>query len=464
MNALPRQHPEIHRGYPPGSTEYRRITWSLFAAGLATFASIYVTQPLLPTLSAHFGVTPTASALTVTLSTGALGVTLVFLGPAGEVFGRTQILHFSLAATAIVTLLSSIVPTWPLLLLSRVLLGMSAAALPAVAIAYLREEISPAAVSTATGLYIGGTAMGGMLGRLLTSAVAQVAGWRPAIAVVGLVGVACAIVVRLMLPHSKGFRPTEPHPKVLLRQWWTMVRDPQLFTLYLMAGLMMGGFVAVFNATGYYLESNTFMLSVGTAGLVYSVYAFGTWSSTRAGTLADRHGAPWVVIATIALTLCGLGITAVSLLDAERLIRLVSVVTGLGLLTAGFFAFHGVASGWVTARAAHLGNASHDNHRAEGTEGSQSTRETNVVNTKESAIEARLTSEAGTARRGGTGQAAALYTLFYYTGSAIAGVAVGHPWTSGGWSAVIVFVGSLFGVSLITAGAAAKIHHDQHSR
>ncbi|MDU1581242.1 hypothetical protein [uncultured Cutibacterium sp.] len=44
--------------FQPGTRGYRRVTWALFAAGLATFAELYTTQPLLPLLSAHFGVAP----------------------------------------------------------------------------------------------------------------------------------------------------------------------------------------------------------------------------------------------------------------------------------------------------------------------------------------------------------------------------------------------------------------------
>lgn len=35
-----------HEGHLPGSSGYRRIVWSLFAAGLATFTLLYSTQAL----------------------------------------------------------------------------------------------------------------------------------------------------------------------------------------------------------------------------------------------------------------------------------------------------------------------------------------------------------------------------------------------------------------------------------
>ena len=80
---------------------------------------------------------------------------------------------------------------------------------------------------------------------------------------------------------------------------------------------------------------------------------------------------------------------------------------GLSLLTAGFFAIHGVASGWVPARA-HAGGVT-------------------------------------------TGQAAALYLFAFYLGSSVFGSIAGAAWTGAGWPGVVVLAIVLIGV---TAGLA----------
>ena len=51
-------------------------------------------------------------------------------------------------------------PSWEVLLGLRVLQGVTLAGLPAVATAYLREELHPSVHGRAFGLYIGGTALG----------------------------------------------------------------------------------------------------------------------------------------------------------------------------------------------------------------------------------------------------------------------------------------------------------------
>ncbi|CAA9476768.1 MAG: hypothetical protein AVDCRST_MAG25-2477 [uncultured Rubrobacteraceae bacterium] len=53
-------------------------------AGLATFAMLYCTQPLLPTFSAEFGVTPAVMSLSLSATTATLAVALVVAGSFSE--------------------------------------------------------------------------------------------------------------------------------------------------------------------------------------------------------------------------------------------------------------------------------------------------------------------------------------------------------------------------------------------
>ncbi|RIS90455.1 MFS transporter, partial [Mycobacteroides abscessus] len=60
-----------------GTAGYRRLTGALFAAGLATFAALYGTQAVLPALSADLGVSPASAALTVSVTTGMLALSII---------------------------------------------------------------------------------------------------------------------------------------------------------------------------------------------------------------------------------------------------------------------------------------------------------------------------------------------------------------------------------------------------
>ena len=83
------------------------------------------------------------------------------------------------------------------------------------------------------------------------------------------------------------------------------------------------------------------------------------------------------------------------------------VVAGLALLVVGFFAVHGIASGWVPARA-HAGGVS-------------------------------------------AGQAASLYTVTYYLGSSVFGSLSAQAWTAAGWPGVVALTVLL----LVVTGALA---------
>lgn len=384
-------------GYLPGDPEYRRLSVALFAAGLATFALLYSTQPLLPQLVDAFHVSPSQSAFSVSFATFGLGLALLLAGPASEVLGRTNLMRWSVAATSLFALLSAFAPTWHTLLALRGLQGIAMAGLPAVAMAYLREEVHQDSHARASGLYIAGTAVGGMAGRLIAGGLSDVGGWRFATGGIALVGVLCAAVVWLLLPASRNFRPSPARRKDLFSG--RVFRDPALLALYGIAATGVGAFVAVYNGAVFRLSGSPYELSAGAAGLVFCVYLLGSAGSATAGTLADRYGRRAVVPIGCLITLAGVAITLAAPLPL--------IVLGLAVMTAGFFAVHGVASGWVPARA-----------HASGV---------------------------------GTGQASSMYLFSFYLGSSVFGGLAGTAWSRAQWSGVAGEAAVLFAVTLLLA-------------
>lgn len=386
-------------GYLPGDPGYRRLSVALFAAGLATFAMLYSAQPLLPELMDAFAISAARSALAISVATLGLGIALLIVGPLSEVVGRTSLMRWSVAAAAVVAVACALAPTWNSLLVMRGIQGIALAGLPAVAVAYLREEVHASSHARASGLYVAGTAVGGMTGRLIAGGLADLGGWRLAMAGIAAFGLVCAVVVAVLLPASQNFHRQSPHPRSLLKQTAGVLTDPALLALYGIAATAMGAFVAVYNATGFRLASAPYGLGPGLAGLVFTVYVVGSAASAYAGRLADQYGRRAVVPIGCGITIAGVLLTLASPLPL--------VVLGLAIMTAGFFAVHGVASGWVAVRA-HLGG-------------------------------------------GGTGQAASLYLFAYYLGSSVFGGLAGAAWTSAGWYGVAAEAVVLLLVTLLLA-------------
>lgn len=423
MDPLPAPALPTHLSFHhPGEPGYRRMLLGLFAAGVATFAALYSTQPLLGILAQRFTVSPAHAAWSVSITTLLLGLGMLAAGPLSGRWGRSRTIIWSLFLTALLGALCALAPNWPVLLAARAVQGLTLAGTPAVALVYLREEVDPSVGPRATGLYIGGTALGGMTGRLLAGAVADLGGWRWAVGAVAILSGVCAVVALACLPAPRhpsrtDFLATTPAPAPdsdptstplpspprrfpLPPTTRRALTNPALLSLYFISAAMMGAFVAVYNVLGLRLTAQPYHLSVFQASLVFCVYPLGSVASALAGRLAERVGRPAVVLAGCLLALAGVAITLAAPLPL--------VILGTAVVTIGFFAAHGVASGWAAA----LGQRVH-----------------------------------------AAAQASALYLLAYYLGSSVFGELGAGLWSSGHWPAVAALAAALM---LAAASAAAR--------
>ncbi|MER5890881.1 MFS transporter [Streptomyces sp. NPDC001941] len=380
----------------PGLPGYRRMSLALFAAGVATFALLYSTQALLPAVSASFGATASAASWTVSAATGALALCVLPLSAFSERLGRSRMMSASLAVAVAVGLLVPLAPSLEWLVVLRAVQGAALAGLPASAMAYLAEEVRPRALVGAIGLFVAGNSIGGMSGRILTGWVAQLWGWRAALAAVGVLAAVCAVAFRLLLPRARHFTPGSLDPRALGRTVRTHLSDPLLLRLYAIGALFMTVFGAVYTVIGYRLVQAPFSLPQGVVGSIFLVYLVGTVSSAAAGKLVGRVGRRGALYLAVGTTAAGL---LLSLADS-----LASVLGGLVLITAGFFAGHAVASSSVSRTA-----------------------------------------------RTGRAQASALYQSAYYVGSSAGGTLGAVAFHAGGWAGTVLLgLVAVLGVVSIT--------------
>lgn len=244
----------------PGGPGYRRMSFALFLAGVATFALLYSTQALLPLISGEFGVAASEASWTVAAATGGLALFVLPMSALSERFGRRTVMTASLAVAVTVGLLVPFAPSLPALVVLRAVQGAALAGLPASATAYLAEEVRPKALVTAIGLFVAGNSVGGMSGRVITGWVAQEWGWRVAVGVIGAIAVACAVAFRLLLPAPKHFVAGSLRPRVLLGTVREHLGDPLLRRLYAIGALFMTVFGGVYTVIGYRLTEAPFSL------------------------------------------------------------------------------------------------------------------------------------------------------------------------------------------------------------
>nr|WP_194716215.1 MFS transporter [Pantoea agglomerans] len=373
-----------------------RVTLALFSAGLATFALLYCVQPILPVLSQQFGISPATSSLSLSISTGLMALGLLVTGPLSDAIGRKSVMVTALMLAAICTLVSATMTSWHGILIMRALMGLSLSGVAAVGMTYLSEEMDARVVAFSMGLYISGNSIGGMSGRLLSGVLTDLFSWRLAVAVIGCFSLASALMFWKILPASRHFRPITLRPRNLLINFRLHWRDPGLPWLFAEGFLLMGAFVTLFNYIGYRLLDAPWHLSQAVVGLLSVVYLTGSWSSPKAGTLTNRLGRGPVMLGATAIMLLGLLITAFN--------SLWLILPGMMLFTAGFFAAHAVASGWIGPRA-----------------------------------------------RRARGQASSLYLFSYYVGSSVAGTLGGVFWHNFGWSGITLFISVLLILALLVA-------------
>ncbi len=326
-----------------GTPQFMRVTLALFSAGLATFALLYCVQPILPVLSAQFGVSPAESSISLSIATGLMALGLLVTGPLSDAVGRKNVMVTALMLAAICTLISATMNSWQNILLMRALTGLSLSGVAAVGMTYLSEEIHPSVVAFSMGLYISGNSIGGMSGRLLSGVLTDFFSWRVAIAAIGCCALASALMFWRILPASRHFRPASLKPRSLMINFRLHWRDAGLPLLFAEGFLLMGAFVTLFNYIGYRLLGAPYHLSQAVVGLLSVVYLTGSWSSPKAGALTMKLGRGPVLLGATALMLAGLLLTALS--------AVWWIFFGMMLFTAGFFAAHAVASGWIGARA-----------------------------------------------------------------------------------------------------------------
>lgn len=381
---------------------FRRVTLALVAAGFSTYAMLYCVQPLLPVFSRELGVSPSVSSLSLSATTATLAVAMLAAGRLSDARGRKPIMAASLFAVALLTVACAFAPSWGVLLAVRALTGVALAGVPAVAMAYLAEEVHPDDLGAAMGLYIAGNAYGGMLGRVLTGVLIDVTGsWRVAVGVMGLFGVGAAALFTALLPPSRRFVPEAAVGlRHLGRAFAGHLRDPRLAALFAVGFVAMGAFVTVYNYLSYRLVQPPFDLGQGFAGAIFLVYLFGGPASAWFGRLGDRHGRGRTMAAATALMAAGLALTATTSLAVS--------IVAIAVFTCGFFGAHSVASGWVSRRAA-------------------------------------------TARAA----AASLYLFSYYAGSSVFGSVGGLFWSRFGWPGVIAMVAALIAAALALAAGLA---------
>ncbi|KQL48447.1 MFS transporter [Brevibacillus choshinensis] len=385
-----------------GTAAFRKSNLAFFAAGFNTFAILYSTQPLLPEFSKEFHVSPTMASLSLSVTTIALAVSMLFFGTISEVWGRKPVMIGSMLVASILSILTACSTSFESLLVFRVIQGIALGGLPSIAMAYLGEEMEPASLGVAMGLYISGNSVGAVSGRIISGMLTDFFNWHVAMGSISLISLFASLIFWLNLPKSQNFHPRSPEVGKLVSSMISHLKDPGMLCLFGIGFLILGSNVALYNYIGYVLTAPPYSLSQTLVGWIFIVFLVGTFSSVWMAKKAEKHGRQRMLTISLIITLVGACLT----LDDHLWIK----ILGLPILTFGFFGSHSIASSWVGRRALH-----------------------------------------------DKAQASSLYLFFYYAGSSIGGTAGGVFWSSFGWGGVVGMIAGFMLIGFVLASRLAKI-------
>ncbi|WP_309091313.1 MFS transporter [Domibacillus sp.] len=376
-----------------GTVEQKKASFALFLGGFVTFATLYTTQPLMPLFSEQFGVSASTASLALSLSTGVLALSMIGAGALSDIYGKKKLMAVSMFAASIIGILTALSPNFWTLLAFRALLGLFLAGVPAIAMAYVAEEFNPKAVGSAMGLYISGTTIGGMSGRILTGLLTDFFSWRIALLLIGLTALSASVLFLTSLPNPRHSVKKQPSFKKMAFTYRIHLYNRPLLAVVSLGFLLMGSFVTLYNYIGFLLITPPYSLSQTLIGFIFVVFLTGTFSAVYMGKKADKYGTPLLLKWSIGIMASGAVLTL--------FLSLFMKIIGIAVFTFGFFAAHSTASTWVGEYA-----------------GFNKT------------------------------QASSMYLLLYYLGSSVVGSFGGWFWAHFNWIGVIGFILSLLAGSI----------------
>ena len=281
---------------------------ALFIAGIATFVTLYATQPLLPQFRHLFRASELLVSLTVSAPVLAVAVMAPLIGLFSDAMGRKGVIVPAMLGLALVTALSSTAASLGQLIVWRFLTGCFIPGIIAVAMAYITEESPPGLVGSTMATYVTGTVIGGFGGRFIAGLCVARWDWHAAFAILGVVTLIGALATWWLLPRSTRFvrRHKGDAP---LRSMAMHLYNPKLVATYAVGFSVLFCLVGTFTYVSFYLADGPFFLGPAALGSIFAVYLIGVVITPLAGHLMDRIGFRRALMGAVGMSAAGMLLT-----------------------------------------------------------------------------------------------------------------------------------------------------------
>ncbi len=307
-----------------------------------TVVDLFATQAILPSLQAYYGVMPAAMSVAVNASTIGMAIASLLVAVFSKHIDRRIGIIASLAILAVPTLLLAHAPDLMSFTALRVMQGLCMASAFTLTLAYLGESaMSPDQAASAFAAYVTGNVASNLVGRLLSSGLADGFGLSfnfYFFAALNLAGAAlAAFTIHRTAPVENAVDHHDPFGIMMI------LRSGALRAAFLTGFCVLFVFIGVFTYINFVLVRTPLSVRPMSIGLVYLVFLPSIFTTPLAGLAIARFGSRRTVF--WALSLAGLGLPLI------LIPHLVPILAGLVLIAVGTFCAQAAATGFVSRNA-----------------------------------------------------------------------------------------------------------------
>ena len=282
-------------GLVPAPPLTRTLVLVMAASVGATVANLYYNQPMLGAIAADLAASPAAVGLIPTATQLGFGLGLLLLVPLGDQMDRRRLILAQSAGLAVALVAAALAPGAATLVFASVAVGLGSALVHQ--IVPLAAEMAPPERRGATvGTVMSGLLLGILLARVVSGAVAALAGWRAMFWLGAGLAVLIAALLARTLPSRRARPGSLPYRRLLLSLLTLVREEPALRRAALTQAALFGSFSAFWSILALRLQTPPFAFGSFAAGLFGLVGAVGVLAAPLAGRTADARG-PYVVIA-----------------------------------------------------------------------------------------------------------------------------------------------------------------------
>lgn len=304
-----------------------------------TVVDLFATQAILPSLTAHYGVTPAAMGFAVNASTMGMAISALVVGLLSPKIERRTGIITSLVLLAVPTASLAFAPDLTAFTLLRVAQGLCMSAAFALTLAYLGEHCSAMDAGGAFAAYITGNVASNLVGRLLSAAVADGFGLAFNFCFFAALNLVGAVLVYFTIHRANPMRMDREETVTPFGALASHMGNPALRATFGIGFCILFAFIGTFTYVNFVLVRPPLSVDRMQLGFAYLVFLPSIVTTLLAGRAVARFGYRNAILGGLTFAVAGLPLLLLPLLPA--------VLAGMTIIGIGTFFAQAAATGLV---------------------------------------------------------------------------------------------------------------------